>query len=78
MPIIVDFRQVKAHLPQILDPVRAGEEVLITRAGRACARLVRVEEGGVSRHPARIQGRVDPSFFDPLITAERIAWGWAR
>lgn len=42
---LVDMREVqssdvKAHLPQLLDEVERGETVIITRHGRAIARIV--------------------------------------
>jgi len=36
--------EAKTHLSALLDKVAAGEEVLITRHGKAIARLVRAED----------------------------------
>lgn len=36
----IQASEAKAHLPQILDEVERGETVVITRHGRAIARLV--------------------------------------
>ena len=41
--------EAKTHLPQILDQVERGETVIITRHGRAIARLV-PEQGSVPTH----------------------------
>jgi prevent-host-death family protein len=37
--VTVNLVQAKAHLSELLDKVEAGEEVIITRHGRAVARL---------------------------------------
>ena len=37
--VIVNLAQAKAHLSELLDKVEAGEEVVITRHGRAVAHL---------------------------------------
>jgi prevent-host-death family protein len=37
--LTVNLAQAKAHLSELLDKVEAGEEVVITRYGRATARL---------------------------------------
>jgi len=41
--ITVGAFEAKAHLSALLDRVAAGEEVIITRHGRAVARLVKAE-----------------------------------
>jgi prevent-host-death family protein len=42
--LTINLAHAKAHLSELLDKVEAGEEVVITRRGRAAARL-----SGVSR-----------------------------
>jgi len=37
--VTVNLAQAKAHLSELLDKVEAGEDVIITRHGRAVARL---------------------------------------
>ncbi len=37
--VTVNLAQAKAHLSELLDKVEAGEEVVITRRGRAVARV---------------------------------------
>jgi prevent-host-death family protein len=38
--VTVNLAQAKAHLSELLDKVEAGEEVVITRHGRAVAQVV--------------------------------------
>jgi prevent-host-death family protein len=40
--VTVNVAQAKAHLSELLDKVEAGEEVIITRHGRAVAHLLAV------------------------------------
>jgi antitoxin (DNA-binding transcriptional repressor) of toxin-antitoxin stability system len=51
MMVTVNLVQAKAHLSELLDKVEAGEEVIITRHGRAVAHLGRVSR---PRSPLRL------------------------
>ena len=64
----VTMEDVQAHLPEMLDRVQHGEEVLITRAGRPVARLT-----GESSRTTPILGTgegtvlyIAPDFDSPL------------
>ena len=50
--ITVGSFEAKTHLARLLDQVRAGEQVLITKHGKAVARLVPVDDqvAGSVRH----------------------------
>jgi prevent-host-death family protein len=48
--VTVNLVQAKAHLSELLDKVEAGEEVIITRHGRAVAHLHPVSR---TKHPLR-------------------------
>jgi prevent-host-death family protein len=54
MMIEVGAFEAKTHLSALLDKVSRGEEVLITRRGKAIARLVPAEQAGRSRVNAAI------------------------
>ena len=66
--IKVNIREAKTELSRLLNRVIAGEEVVITRAGKPVARLVPIE----SPHPASRLGlgksdwKVPEDFNDPL------------
>lgn len=45
----VNVHQAKTHLSQLLRRVEAGEEVVISRAGKPIARLVAVQAGSTDR-----------------------------
>jgi prevent-host-death family protein len=52
--IQVDAFEAQTHLSDLLNKVSRGEEVLITRRGKAVARLVPVEQADRSRVSAAI------------------------
>ena len=47
--------EAKTHLSALLDAVEAGEEIVITRRGRAVARLVPVAGADTARRAAAIE-----------------------
>ena len=68
----VNVHEAKTHLSRLLERVRAGEEIIIARAGKPCARLAPLVPT-----PPRVLGRyrnldgdVPDSFFEPLNAEE--------
>ena len=59
----------KTHLSRLLADVEAGEEVVITRRGKAIARLVAVGHPAPERRFGAMRGQlsVGPEFFEPLL-----------
>jgi len=49
--ITINLVQAKAHLSELLDKVEAGEEVIVTRHGRAVAYIHRVSR---PKHPLKL------------------------
>jgi prevent-host-death family protein len=49
--VTVNLAQAKAHLSKLLDKVEAGEEVVVTRHGRAVAHIVPASR---QKHPLRL------------------------
>ena len=64
----VNVHEAKTHLSRLLRRVEAGEDVLISRAGRPLARLVPVETPRTRRIPDRDRGkgRIADDFDAPL------------
>lgn len=73
MTTIVNVHEAKTHLSRLLERVRAGEEIILSKAGRPYARLVPLGEPA-PRRPGRLKGRVTDAFFDPLPEGELKAW----
>lgn len=69
----VNIHHAKTHLSRLLAQVQAGEEIIISKSGEPCAKLVpisRVEE----RKPKIAKGAVTDAFFEPLPESELAAW----
>lgn len=73
---IVDVDEARAELSRLLERVRAGEQIVITVAGKPCARLVPLDPT-----PQRVLGRyrdrdgeVPDSVFAPLAQEDLEAW----
>ena len=72
---VVNVHEAKTHLSKLLSRVEAGEEIVIARAGKPCARLVPYEERRPSRRIGLFRGiEIPPEFFDPLPDDELAAW----
>ena len=69
----MNVHEAKTHLSRLLDDVRAGEEIVLAKAGRPYARLVPFE-GGSARPLGFVAGRVTEAFFEPLDDDELAAW----
>jgi prevent-host-death family protein len=64
----VNVHDAKTHLSQLLARVEAGEQILISRAGRPVARLVAARRARARRRPGRFvgKGRIADDFNAPL------------
>lgn len=69
----VNVHQAKTHFSKLLNRVAAGEEVIITRAGKPVARLVPLQEPKKPRPLGLDQGRFHvPATFDDALPTELI------
>ena len=73
--VTVSVEQAQENFIDLLARAEAGEEVVITREGRAVGKLVAYREPG-KRQFGSLKGRIklDDSFFDPLPEEELKAW----
>ena len=74
MPRIVNVHEAKTHLSRLLAAVEGGEEIVLAKAGRPCARLVPIDAPS-QRELGFVRGRVTAAFFEPLDQEEVDAWG---
>jgi len=72
-PAVVNVQEAKTHLSALLARVAAGEEILLARNGKPCARLLPLQPKP-RRQLGFMRGRVDASFFEPLPENELGAW----
>jgi prevent-host-death family protein len=62
----VDVRDAQTHLAELAERAANGEEIVITRAGRAVARLVGLRSAKVRRLAPRGEPWIDDDFDYPL------------
>lgn len=73
---ITNISEAKAQLSALIERVLAGEEVIIGKAGKPVARLVRFERPQVSRRPGALKGEIRiAEDFDELPEDLRAAFG---
>lgn len=70
----VNVHEAKTHFSRLLDQAHAGEEIILSKAGRPYARLMPLDQSPAQRQPGRLAGQVDEAFFDPLPETELAAW----
>lgn len=75
MPI-TNISEAKAQLSALIERVLAGEEIIIGKAGRPVARLVKFERPDAPREPGSLKGRIRVAQdFDELPDDLRAAFG---
>ena len=64
----VNIHEAKTHLSRLLARVAAGEEVIISKAGRPIARLVPIRTRNKDRVPGQDEGKIwiSDDFDEPL------------
>ncbi len=56
--LITNISEAKAQLSGLIEKVMAGKEVIIGKAGKPVAKLVRYERSEKARRPGALQGRI--------------------
>jgi len=70
---LVNVHEAKTHFSRLLDRAHAGEEILLGKSGTPYARLVPLKPSG-KRKLGFVNGKLDPSFFEPLPDEELAEW----
>lgn len=55
---IANISEAKAQLSALIEKVMAGEEVIIGKAGKPVARIIKYENNGQSRRPGALKGKI--------------------
>lgn len=55
---LCNISEAKAQLSALIEAVQAGEEVIIGKAGKPVARLVRYQGAAAPRRPGALKGRI--------------------
>lgn len=78
MPDIVNVHDAKTHFSRLLERARAGEEIVLAKAGRPYARLMPLAPTAPQRLPGRLKNRLGAGVVDamlePLPEDELTAW----
>lgn len=70
----LNIQEAKARLSRLVDAAMRGEEVIITRAGKPCVRLVPLDLPPRQQGAAQGRAALTPAFFDPLPDDELRTW----
>lgn len=70
---IVNVHEAKTHLSRLLEEVRAGQEIILAKGGKPCARLVPLNKT-CERPMGFVKGRLTKVFYEPLPDEELVAW----
>jgi prevent-host-death family protein len=57
--LITNISEAKAQLSSLIEKVKAGEEVIIGKAGKPVARLVKFEIKEIQRKPGALKGKIE-------------------
>jgi prevent-host-death family protein len=78
MSATYNVHEAKTHLSKLLERVMAGEEIIVAKAGKPCARLVPMGEAApLKRTPGGLKALEDipdSVWFDPLPEDELGLW----
>ncbi|MBC7521531.1 MAG: type II toxin-antitoxin system Phd/YefM family antitoxin [Sandarakinorhabdus sp.] len=79
MSAIVNVHDAKTHLSKLLDRAHAGEEIVIAKAGKPWAKLVKPDEKPVpfKRQPGgwpQLAALADDAMISPVTAADMDAW----
>ena len=68
MSLTINISDANVSLSQLVERAAAGEEIIITKAGRPMARLAPLRSSRTSNLIGALAGQIDigPSFDDPL------------
>ncbi|MDF1591162.1 MAG: type II toxin-antitoxin system prevent-host-death family antitoxin [Desulfobacterales bacterium] len=55
---ITNISEAKAQLSALIEKVLAGEDVIIGKAGKPVAKLIRYENNRQPRHPGALKGKI--------------------
>lgn len=75
MAEIINVHNAKTHLSRLLERVRGGEEIILAKAGKPCARLVPLQKDQ-PRVAGIAKGCLRQEFFEPL--PEQDLEGWEK
>jgi prevent-host-death family protein len=78
--MVVNIHDAKTHFSKLVDRAAAGEEIIIGKAGKPVAKLVRYVEKPAPRKPGAWEGKIwiSPDFDEPDPELEALFYGEAE
>ena len=71
---MINVHEAKTNFSKLLEQAHAGQEVILSKAGKPYARLMPLESTAPTRKPGGLQEIDTSRFFDALPEAELAAW----
>jgi prevent-host-death family protein len=71
---MINVRDAKAHFSKLLEQAHAGQEIILSKAGKPYARLMPLARVDSTRQPGRLPEIDTSQFFGPLPDSELAAW----
>lgn len=67
LPLFVNVHDAEKHFLRLLEQAHAGQEIILVKGGKPCARLMPLAQEPARRQPGRLAGKqLDEAFFDDL------------
>src|SRR5580658_635400 len=76
--LVTNIHEAKTHLSRLVERAAAGEEIVIAKAGKPMARLVKYQEPAKPvRRPGSMKGKIKilPGFYEPDRELEALFYG---
>jgi prevent-host-death family protein len=71
---MINVHEAKTHFSKLLEQAHAGQEIILSKAGKPYARLMPLERVDTARVPGRLPEIDTSQFFDPMPESELAAW----
>jgi prevent-host-death family protein len=70
----INVHEAKTHFSRLLERAHAGEEIILSKAGKPYARLMPLASEAGRRKPGRLPGRLGDEFFEALPDQDLDDW----
>jgi prevent-host-death family protein len=71
---MINVHEAKTNFSKLLELAHAGQEIILSKAGKPYARLMPLARVDRTRRPGRLPEIDTSQFFDPLPERELAAW----
>jgi prevent-host-death family protein len=71
---MINVHEAKTNFSKLLEKAHAGQEIILSKAGKPYARLMPLARVDTARVPGRLPEIDTSQFFDPMPESELAAW----